>query len=83
MQSTLGLRDAPEWDNSDDYDKDSMLNELDQEINQIKSLQNYFSNSTDHPVHAVGVVVMSNANEHIKYNANPYYIVNVIWRYIL
>ncbi|HIF9106258.1 TPA: phospholipase D-like domain-containing protein [Photobacterium damselae] len=80
LHTQLGLVDAPIWDVEDEYDKSSMLSEFNQEMSQIKAVQNYFDNWRGTKVHAVGRVVMINHNEHIEWGEEPEYIVKVIWK---
>lgn len=79
LQTQLGMKDAPIWDD-EYYDKQSMQGEFQQEVNQLSSLQQYFNGRTGSKVHAVGVITMSNSNEHLKWNEEPDYIVSIIWR---
>lgn len=79
LQTHLGFVDAPTWD-ADHYDKHSMQNEFRQERNQITSLQQYFNGRKGIKVQAVGVITMSNPNEHIEWGEDPEYIINIIWR---
>jgi hypothetical protein len=80
LQTQLGMKDAPIWDDDDIYDKQCMQGEFQQERNQTLSLQQYFNGRAGNKVHAVGVVAMSNWNEHMEYGEEPDYIVNIIWR---
>ena len=79
LYSQLGIKYAPEWDDKD-YDKYSMRDEFRQERNQIISLHEYCNNLVTANVHAIGVVNISNWNEHIEYGEAPDYVINMIWR---
>ncbi|WP_187992896.1 phospholipase D-like domain-containing protein [Vibrio harveyi] len=78
LQSYLGLKDAPEYDNGYHYDKSDMLEEFEQELRQTEEVHNYFVNRGGEPVHAIGIVAMQ--NEHLEYSVDPEYVVNIIWR---
>jgi hypothetical protein len=80
LHTYLGLKDAPDYDDGFEYDKNSMYNELNQEFKQIKDIHDHFVNRSRHPIHAIGIVAMLNHNEHLKWGEEPEYGINIFWR---
>lgn len=70
------LLDEDEDGYEDAYSKDSMLVEFQQERKKIDEIHQYFS-SHGSSIHAIGCISLSNPNEHIKYNENPTYIIDI------
>jgi len=80
LQSQLGLKDAPEWDDGFNYDKSTMLNEYQQERSQTEAVYNYFKQKNGNKIHAVGFITIANINGHTKFGEDPEYIINIVWR---
>lgn len=80
LHTYLGLKDAPDYDDDLEYNKDSMRSEINQEFNQIKEIRNHFMSRSKHPIHAIGVVSILNENEHIEWNEEQELGISVFWR---
>lgn len=81
LHTHLGLKDG--YFNQyfeDEYDQNSMLSEFHNERKIITDAHNYFYTTFEVPINAVGQVVMINPNEHLEYNEDPEYIIEIIWR---
>jgi hypothetical protein len=77
----LGLKDQPDWVGANDfYNMDSMLSEFNQERDQIQKMQDYFGNSRKKEIHAIGVVVIDNYNEHTEWGEEPDHVISILWR---
>lgn len=63
-----------------DHSKEAMQESFNIERNKIKRIQNYFEESFQSQIHALGVVEMENFNEHHKFDEDPYYVISIGWR---
>lgn len=80
LHTYLGLKDAPDYCDSLEYNKHSMLSEMEQEFNKIIYIRNHFSNRSNHLIHAIGVVSILNGNEHIEWGEDQEFGIIVSWR---
>jgi len=80
LQTYLGLKDSPIYDDGYEYDQSTMYDELKQESKQITNIHNHFINRSNHPIHAIGYVSILNQNEHLEWNHEPEFGINIIWR---
>lgn len=81
LHTHLGLKyDDDDQYHEYEYDKDLMLNEIKSERKKILDTHNYFKSKFSVPINAVGRVVMTNHNEHLEYNEEAEYIIEIIWR---
>ncbi|MFN3899106.1 MAG: phospholipase D-like domain-containing protein [Alishewanella aestuarii] len=80
LHTYLGLKDAPDYNDDLEYDKDSMRSEINQEFNQIKDIRNHFLSRSKYPIHAIGLVSVLNENQHIKLGEEQMFGINVFWR---
>jgi hypothetical protein len=80
LHAYLGLKDAPDYDQDFEYDKDSMRREINQEFNQINAIRNHFIYRSKYPIHAIGVVSLLNENEHLKWGEQQEFGINIFWR---
>ncbi|MHA3081881.1 phospholipase D-like domain-containing protein [Acinetobacter sp. ANC 5383] len=82
LHTHLGINDDS---NDQDYEDDSnkkitMLNSFNQEREKTSDTHDYFKTSFNKPINAIGRVVMTNYNEHHKFDQDPEYIIKIIWR---
>lgn len=78
LSSQLGLNDDSYLDYFHlPYNKEQMLDEFERERQKITNLHNYFGSNQ---IHAIGCVAIDNEHEHLEYNEEPYYVINVLWR---
>lgn len=80
LQTYLGLRDAPIYDDGTTYDKNTMHEEINQEFNQINEIYNHFLHRNPHQIHAVGYVSLLNENEHLEWGHEQEYGIKIFWR---
>lgn len=81
LHTYLGLKnDDYDQYHAEEYNKDLMLSEFYNERKIIIDTHRYFSETFNIPINAVGQVVMTNPNEHLEYNEEPEYIIDIIWR---
>ncbi|MGL1561473.1 phospholipase D-like domain-containing protein [Vibrio parahaemolyticus] len=79
LDTSLGLKDAPDLYHGGVYTKEIMLEEFAQERERMSTLHDYFSSGSD-PIHAIGVIAINNEFEHLEYNEDAEYVVKVIWK---
>jgi len=82
IQAQLGLYNEEVYDDDGPYiyDKSTMLHEFQQEINQTNTIQNYFAQRNGNKINAIGSIIMTNHNEHIEWNEEPEYQINIVWK---
>ncbi len=67
-------------DDTDTYDKSTMLHEFQEEVNQTNNIQNYFAQRNGNKIDAIGSIIMTNHNEHIEWGEEPEYQINIVWK---
>lgn len=81
IQAQLGLLNEDSYDDDTDiYDKSTMLHEFQEEVNQTNNIQNYFAQRNGNKIDAIGSIIMTNYNEHIKWREEPEYQINIVWK---
>ncbi|MCF7971916.1 MAG: hypothetical protein K9L22_12225 [Methylococcaceae bacterium] len=80
IYSQLGLTNDFEDDYFAPYDKIRMKDELMRDRKIMSDLENYFNTNNCAKIQAIGQIVCSNTNEHLKYGADQEYEIQMTWR---
>ncbi|WP_332608568.1 phospholipase D-like domain-containing protein [Achromobacter sp. ESBL13] len=80
LHSYLGLKYESDYDQDIIYDKQTMLSEVTQEFEKTAQIKNHFISRSKHPIHAIGSVSLLNANEHLEWDEQQEFGINIFWR---
>lgn len=85
LRSYLGLNNDDYDDNyyhSDIYTKNNMIEDFKQERRLIEDFKTFSGNNGEDIAHAIGIISISNTNEHLEWDEEPNYVINILWRNI-
>ncbi|MBE8715890.1 phospholipase D-like domain-containing protein [Cellvibrio polysaccharolyticus] len=78
LHTYLGIKYEPDLD-ADHYDREVMISAFQSERQRLINLEQYFNQRAGRKIDAIATVEIINWNEHMEWNEDPEYAVNIFW----